>query len=288
MRLCGHRAEFLNWGFFEPRPWRNYLHTHSFFEVCYAYSGAGTFRIGDADHLVRQGDLFVAGPGDVHEIVSADEDPLGIYFWSYTLLPETHVSGGEDVRLLEAFASGRRRAVSGQSAPVASLLSLLDREAALRETGFETSVEALASALVLATARAVIDPPVVLSGTVLLPGADAAPGTREAALVRTVVRYLHDNYDRPVTVRDVAAQIHLSERHTSRLFRLATGTTIRSYLQRLRLDVAAQRLVESELSVKEVAHATGYPDVRHFTTVFKGQWGMTPALFRKRNGTRHL
>jgi AraC family L-rhamnose operon transcriptional activator RhaR len=91
-----------------------------------------------------------------------------------------------------------------------------------------------------------------------------------------------------VTVRDVAAQVHLSERHASRLFRLATGTTIRSYLQKLRLDIAAQRLVESQLSVKEIAHATGYPDVRHFTTVFKERWAMTPALFRRQNGTRHL
>ncbi|MBO0880788.1 MAG: helix-turn-helix transcriptional regulator, partial [Mycobacterium sp.] len=97
---------------------------------------------------------------------------------------------------------------------------------------------------------------------------------------------LHDNYERELRVRDVAAQVHMSERHASRLFRQATGTPIRAYLQRLRLDVAATLLAERELSVKEIAHSCGYPDVRHFTTAFRLHHGMTPAAFRAASGTR--
>lgn len=37
LRLGRFSAQLLSWGFFRPRWWRNYLHMHSFFEICYAY-----------------------------------------------------------------------------------------------------------------------------------------------------------------------------------------------------------------------------------------------------------
>ena len=74
-------AEILYWGFFEPKWWRNYLHTHSFFEICYAYAGEGTFRMNGADYKIRAGDVFVAKPTEPHEIVSSQrKHPLGDLF----------------------------------------------------------------------------------------------------------------------------------------------------------------------------------------------------------------
>jgi AraC family L-rhamnose operon transcriptional activator RhaR len=289
VRVAGYRAEFLNWGFFEARPWRNYPHTHSFFEICFAYAGRGTFTNRGVAHPVRQGDLFVARPGELHEIVSDDVEPLGIYFWAHTLLPEPGASGdgfddGSD--LLRAFTNPNGRMISTRTGSIPALLELLDREADSHEAGLRESASALASALVLATARAVLDSTAVLQNALLLPGADDVVGRRGAAAARSMIRYLHDNYERELVVRDVAAQVHMSERHAGRLFRQATGTPIRAYLQRLRLEVAGTRLAEHELSVKEVAHSCGYPDVRHFTTAFRRQWGMTPAAFRQQNATR--
>ena len=104
-------SEIRYWGFFEPRWWRNYLHTHSFFEVCYAYAGEGVFRMLGHDYKVRAGDLFVAKPSEPHEIISSRKKPLGIYFWAYTLVPTQKKSpgsdGGSDV-LLDAFGASTR------------------------------------------------------------------------------------------------------------------------------------------------------------------------------------
>jgi len=85
--LGSFTVDMLNWGFIEPRPWRNYLHTHSCVEMCYAFAGSGTFRILDQDHEIKAGEVFVARPGEPHEIISSNDDPLGIYFWVHTLLP---------------------------------------------------------------------------------------------------------------------------------------------------------------------------------------------------------
>ncbi|MET9019293.1 AraC family transcriptional regulator [Actinopolymorpha sp. NPDC004070] len=292
--VAGQRAEFLYWGYYEPRPWRNYLHTHSFFEICYAYAGTGVFRTGEQEHVVGPGTLFVARPGDVHEIVSDTADPLCIHYWSYTLvparprrrsIPNPERTEGRDV--LDLFAAPGARVLSQATERIPAVLDLLTAEAAAPGPAYEHLLSALAGALVVETARAVVDEP----GLRPRPGADSAG--RDERTAATMVRYLEDNHDRPVAVRDVAAQVHLGERQVSRLFRAHTGTTVHAYLTRYRLEIAAQRLLERSAdgeyaAIAEVARACGYPDVRHFTTVFRRHWGVPPGAFRDAGGTAQL
>jgi hypothetical protein len=81
-------CEILGWGFLGERWWRNYLHVHSFYEVCCAFDGEGVFRINGEEHVVRAGDLFVARPTEPHEIVSSEDAPLGIS-WAIGAIAET-------------------------------------------------------------------------------------------------------------------------------------------------------------------------------------------------------
>jgi AraC family L-rhamnose operon transcriptional activator RhaR len=295
VEVGGHQAEFLSWGFYEPTPWRNYLHTHSFYEICYAYAGRGVFRTGGWELPVEAGTVFVARPGHVHEIVSSDDDPLGIHFWSYTLIPVRAAGRGggrssdhdHGRALLAAFAEPAAPVLSRQPGRVPDILELLCAEAATPGPGVGDVVRNLAGLLVVETARSVVD------DQDLTPAPAPEAPTRDEQMVRTMVRYLRDNYDRPVLVRDVAAQVHLSERHASRLFRAFTGTTIHAFLVRLRLEIAAQRLLAraakaGPVSITEVARSCGYPDARHFTTAFRRHWGVTPGAFRSGNGTAHL
>ena len=298
--VADHRAEFLYWGYYEPRPWRNYLHTHSFFEICYAYAGRGVFRTGERDYAVDKGALFIARPGDVHEIVSSSDDPLCVHFWSYTLVPSRsvrtaveasgHVGAADPGRaLLEAFAGPGGRVLSTSVGRIPGVLELLTQEAGAPGPAFKEVVSSLAAILVVDVARAVVDDPVLVRS----PYVGRSSATREEQLARTMVRYLQDNYDRSVAVRDVAAQVHLSDRHAGRLFRTYAGTTIHGFLVRQRLEIAAQRLLAREsprarTSIAEIARSCGYPDVRHFTTAFRRHWGVTPGVFRSGNGTAHL
>ncbi|HLL90043.1 MAG TPA: helix-turn-helix transcriptional regulator [Tepidisphaeraceae bacterium] len=107
--------------------------------------------------------------------------------------------------------------------------------------------------------------------------------------MQTAVTYLRDNLARPIGVRDIAAQVNLSERHLARTFRAATGRSVLDYLTGLRVDAAAQMLLaDVERPVKQIAATVGYPDVRYFTTLFGRHTGTTPAAYRAAGGTRHF
>lgn len=283
LEIGSSTSDLLNWGFIEPRPWRNYLHTHSFFEVCYAFEGRGVFRILDMESPVQAGQLFIAKPGEPHEIISSDHDPLGIYFWAYTLArPRDHSPDGTAVdALLTAFMSADCW-VSDRVPAVQSTLDLLVEEVVRQDVGYAEAIQGLVLKVLLDTCRSVVPAPIA---------PDAPPRPRQSLAemtARHIVTYLQDNYSRPIPIRDVAAQVHLSERHCNRLFRATMGVSIADYLTSVRMDVASRLLLERRLSIKEVAHATGYPDARYFTTLFHHRIGLPPATFRRLNGTQVL
>lgn len=280
LSLGSFHSEILGWGFLGQRWWRNYLHTHSFFEICYAFAGQGLFRINEQDYQVRQGQVFVARPGEVHEIISSQDQPLGIYFWSHTLTQRRDSPPAPTAldELLQAFLTAPC-CVSERVPAMQRTLELLTEEVMRKEPGYLQALEGLAVKLLLDTARAVVELPSQPAR------AETSSRSPAEALVQVIIRYLRDNYHRPLTIRDLAAQVHLSERHTSRLFHSIMGVSILEYLTTLRLEIAAQLLLERQMPIKEIAQATGYPDVRYFTTLFHQHTGLTPAAFRLRGGT---
>jgi AraC-like DNA-binding protein/quercetin dioxygenase-like cupin family protein len=280
LSLGGFSTDVLHWGFISGEWWRNYLHVHSFFEICYAFAGNGEFRICEEHYDVKAGDVFVAKPDEPHEIISDKKEPLEIYFWSYTLVPPVkRQAGSSDIdTLLRAFLETKRR-VNSDMVQMERTLELLTDEVVRREVGYPQVVQGLMTKLLLDTARAVTN--------VHVPSAQVLRSAGDAA-VDLMMRYLQDNYDRPLSIQDVVSQVRLSERHARRLFLEAIGKSMKEYLTSLRLDVAKQRLLSENVSISDIAFAVGFSDVRHFSTTFKQGVGVTPSEFREKGGTKFL
>ncbi|WP_371400910.1 AraC family transcriptional regulator [Kribbella sp. NBC_00662] len=271
----GFHADFLSWGHYRLEYWRNYWHTHSFHEVCLAYSGEGRFNSGSTQYDVVPGSLFLARPGDVHEIESSHSAPLGIAFWGFTFRP------GSDER---GWWSGLTRpdgpVMSSRTGSLPAVVTALAGEAAAPVSGYSTALGALGATLVLETARAfALDEDLAV---------EPVRRDRGPLVVEAMQRHLRDNLSRPITVRDVAAAAHLSERHAERLFTQQTGASIMSTLRRLRLELAAQLLLDPTLTITDVARSCGYSDVRPFSTAFRRKYGRTPGDHRRAGGTEFI
>jgi AraC-like DNA-binding protein len=94
-----------------------------------------------------------------------------------------------------------------------------------------------------------------------------------------------DNQDGRIgwTIQQICGELTLgiSGRRLARLFRRCLGVTVREYVKRKRLWLAAQRLKNPALSVKEVALTLGYRTVWDFQRQFKQLFSLTPTEFRK-------
>ncbi|MEU3727219.1 helix-turn-helix domain-containing protein [Streptomyces sp. NPDC031705] len=80
----------------------------------------------------------------------------------------------------------------------------------------------------------------------------------------------------------LAARLHLSVRHFSRLFRRRTGTTPAAYVESARLESARQLLQDSELGLPDIAALSGLGSVESLHRSFRRRLGTTPAAYRRR------
>jgi AraC-like DNA-binding protein len=83
-----------------------------------------------------------------------------------------------------------------------------------------------------------------------------------------------------LSLRRVAAEVHLSPYHFCRCFRKATGMTLTEYVSRLRVERAKTLLVDPFVRVSEVAFAAGFGSIPQFNEVFRKRTGMSPTQYR--------
>lgn len=99
--------------------------------------------------------------------------------------------------------------------------------------------------------------------------------------VEQICAYLAANYQKKLSLSEVAAQFYLSPYYLSRLFRRVTGQSIVDYINGRRIE-AAQRLLETtDLSISAVAEQTGFSTTAHFRRVFHELMGEGPLQYRK-------
>lgn len=105
----------------------------------------------------------------------------------------------------------------------------------------------------------------------------------EAADLRMqqAIRFMHQHYTRPLTIREIARSIHMSESHFSFVFRRQMGMTPMEYMEDMRLRRAKEMLRLHGMSINQIATALGYRNAAYFTRRFRLHTGQTPSAYRQ-------
>lgn len=85
------------------------------------------------------------------------------------------------------------------------------------------------------------------------------------------------------TVSYCAEQLHLSAKYFGDLIKKETGKTAQEYIQLRLMDLAKEKMLESDKSVSEIAYELGFKYPQHFTRLFKQKVGYTPNEYRMVN-----
>nr|WP_223006894.1 AraC family transcriptional regulator [Streptomyces roseirectus] len=109
--------------------------------------------------------------------------------------------------------------------------------------------------------------------------ADRDPA-REDARVRATVAIMRDRLAEPVTLADLAAEVHLSVYHLVRVFKATTGQTPHRYLTGLRIEEAKRLLRTTALPLDRIAHRCGFTTAGALSTAFLRHTGARPSTYR--------
>lgn len=92
--------------------------------------------------------------------------------------------------------------------------------------------------------------------------------------------WIKNNHNQTISVENVAQQFSMSQRNLTRRFKEATGKTLISYMQDLRINTACDLLQFSNLSIGNIADKVGYNDASHFTQIFRKKLHISPREYR--------
>lgn len=99
--------------------------------------------------------------------------------------------------------------------------------------------------------------------------------------LRRVTEYMESHFPDRIELETLAAQIHLSQAHFSRAFKASTGLAPYQWQLDARVKRAQQLLSATDVSLEEIAQATGFADAVHFGRTFRKIAGMAPGAWRK-------
>ena len=96
-----------------------------------------------------------------------------------------------------------------------------------------------------------------------------------------LLSWAREHLDAPLTVEDLAEQAGMSSRHFTRAFIAETGTTPSKAVERLRIEVARQRVQSSSEAIERVAETTGFRDPERMRRAFIRAFGQPPQSLRR-------
>ena len=94
--------------------------------------------------------------------------------------------------------------------------------------------------------------------------------------------YIRANYNQPISLKDLADKLYLSNGYLSRFFKRNYGMSFAEYLTNIRLFHAVDELLYSSAPITRIAYDNGFASVAVFNKVFKKAYGETPSAMRKK------
>jgi AraC-like DNA-binding protein len=251
-------------------------HFHPEYEIQLIVATTGKMFVGDHIGPFAPGNLVLMGPNLPHNWVS--DVPKGETVEQRNLV----VQFGEDFvarckqafpewRHVEAILDASRRGISfgaQTSERIRPLFfELLDARGLRRIALLMSMLEILASA----------DDTVFLASSAYEPDPTAFAATR----ISHALSFISKNISADLREADLAQLAGQSISAFSRYFRRHTGLPFVKYVNRMRINLACQLLMEGELSVTDICYKTGFNSLSNFNRRFLATKGMAPSEFRR-------
>lgn len=98
--------------------------------------------------------------------------------------------------------------------------------------------------------------------------------------MKRILRYIQKNYEKKITVSEVASVAGMNEQYFCRYFKKNTGKTLTEYLNDIRIERACHELLETQDKIIEIAGRCGYDNIGYFIKRFQKCKGVTPTKYR--------
>lgn len=106
---------------------------------------------------------------------------------------------------------------------------------------------------------------------------------QDSARLARIQKYLEDNLDKPLKIKEIADLFYINPYYLSHIFKSYTGYSPKQYLMKIRFIKVCQLLCNTDLTIEEIAVQSGFETLNDLSRQFKKTFGLSPKDFRKKS-----
>lgn len=109
---------------------------------------------------------------------------------------------------------------------------------------------------------------------------DSTSSTKHAYIM--ALQYIDNNFMYPLSCESLAKELNYSCSYMQYIFKKEGNTSVKAYINSVRLNQARYLLSHSDIKIIDIAYACGFSDSNYFSSAFKNKFGVSPKGFRAR------
>lgn len=251
-------------------------HQHLFFEMVYVKAGTGRFYVKELDYKVHDiayhaESLFLIPPETTHCFtIETQSEFVFIRFAIH------YVENYIGKYIAKVFESPRQQAevlLNGQDKEtVSSLFDFIKRETETVKEGANYLQQQWLNSILVITARNI-------ARNISLKYFSA----EETSTPMYMLQYIQQHIHRPelLNAENLAVTFNLSSNYIGNYFKRNFQETLQQYISRNRLKMVENLLLNSKMTIKEIAYKMGYTDSCHLVKSFRKHYGVSPLKYRQ-------
>lgn len=254
------------------------LHWHKEFEMTYVYSGSCTYKINLNSYEVLKGDIILISNEMLHSGITKNEDFEGLTIVFDTSMLRSILTDATDIKFVIPIISSLVEITPliknscEDDEYIKNLFLNFINIFVNRPYAFEIQLKTIIYQLMsfFCTKKYIVS----ISKNNL-------EKNKKIETIKTIINYINSNIQQEIYLTDIAKEINFDECYITRFFKKYVGMTCFDYINFSRVNLAAELLLSSNLSVTEIGLEVGYKNTSYFLKRFKEKYGTTPNSYRK-------
>lgn len=262
--------------------WSMEPNRHDFFEMVYVKKGDAIFEIAGTPINIGPNDIIIIKPRQTHKFVvksqfSCEFIVLYFKFENRKTRDFSEASLEDFLNFVKGKDSGAFISLKvSHKNDIITLLNRIITEKRSNEIGNEFLSQLLIMELFVLISRAL---KMEWENSIK----NKSPKLKE--LIQIAVNYIHNNYERNISLEDISKYVFLSPSYFTRAFKEDVGVSPISYLLRVRIERAKELLMDTNLRISEIALSVGFSNQQRFNEIFKKYTKTTPLQYRKQHAS---
>lgn len=252
------------------------IHFHDDMEVVYVLEGSIKLRNGYYTYNLKQGEIFILNDREMHSFESTGEDNMVMMLQ----MDLTYFSRYYDNLKNNFFVTDMEDDSDESLDVLKNILARIMMEVLQKGYGYEHKVIESTHNLI---ACLMSDFQYFVMEDGKFKNESKNKGNKIlAGRLNRITDYMYDNYNRKLTLSEIADREHLSIYYLSHIIKEATGLSFQDLLSYIRVEESEKLLLGTNKKIGAIADETGFSAVRYYIKHFEHWFGMHPLEYRKK------